>query len=259
MKNELKLHDKFLEQHKKILTTANKVGLALYDFCIALKEMHESKSYLSANYISFEDYTEKALQIKKTQAYEYLKIAERFSPGFFQENSKIGITKLQLLANIDVKDAEEFISAYDIENISVKELKRTLANYKDKKESKADLTSPHGHDEVIEIEPEPKEEPKTFGEFLRNKRLNLGITALNLANLLNVSRPYLVNIELNNRVLNSSKFYQKIINILNLDAEEQKLMYKLVDLDLIKKRRIMDDLMSKIVDNPSILEKLRNN
>lgn len=256
MKSELKLHDKFLSQHKKILTTANKVGLALYDFCIALKEMHESKSYLSANYISFEDYTEKALQIKKTQAYEYLKIAERFSPGFFQENSKIGITKLQLLANIDVKDAEEFISAYDIENISVKELKRTLANYKDKKDS--DIASTTSYDDVIEIELEPKEDPKTFGEFLRNKRLGLGLTALNLAKLLNVSRPYLINIELNNRTLNSSKFYQKIINILNLNNEEQKLMYKLVDIDLIKKRRIMDDLMSKIVNNPGILEKIRN-
>lgn len=256
MKNELKPHDKFLEQHKKILTTANKVGLALYDFCIALKEMHESKSYLSANYISFEDYTEKALQIKKTQAYEYLKIAERFSPGFFQENSKIGITKLQLLANIDVKDAEEFISAYDIENISVKELKRTLANYKDKKDS--DIASTTSYDDVIEIELEPKEDPKTFGEFLRNKRLGLGLTALNLAKLLNVSRPYLINIELNNRTLNSSKFYQKIINILNLNNEEQKLMYKLVDIDLIKKRRIMDDLISKIVNNPGILEKIRN-
>lgn len=78
----------FEEQHNKIVQAAAKVGLYLYEFCKALSDMKESKAYEAAGYSSFEDYTLRALNIKKSQAYTYVKLANQYSKDFFPVNWK---------------------------------------------------------------------------------------------------------------------------------------------------------------------------
>lgn len=167
MKNDIV---SFEEQHNKIVQAGNKVGLYLYEFCKALLDMKESKVYETAGYTSFEDYTLRALNIKKSQAYIYVKLAGQYSKDFFQSTGKIGVTKLELLAKLPEEEATAFIQENRIEDMSVKDVKRTLATYQDKKEE--DPAVPE--EPIVEIVKESIQ-VDSFGSFIRTKRLEKGI------------------------------------------------------------------------------------
>lgn len=64
-------------QHSIIVDCKNKVELYFFEFCKELKKMHDSKLYKIAGYSTFEDYTSKNFDIKKTQAYECLAYAKK--------------------------------------------------------------------------------------------------------------------------------------------------------------------------------------
>lgn len=161
----------FEEQHNKIVQAAAKVGLYLYEFCKALSDMKESKAYEAAGYSSFEDYTLRALNIKKSQAYTYVKLANQYSKDFFQSTGNIGVTKLELLAKLPEEDASAFIQENRIEDMSVKEVKRTLATYQDKKEEASETIA--SEEPIVEIVRESIK-VDSFGSFIKSKRLDKG-------------------------------------------------------------------------------------
>lgn len=248
MKNEVSC---FNLQHEKIVNAAKKVGLYLYEFSKSLKEMKESKLYIEGGFSSFEEYCNNALGIKKSQAYSYCQIADKYSQQFFQSNGKIGVTKLLLLGDLSEEEAQSFIDENKIENLSVKSIKRTLANYKDKKEE--NITN----DEIVEI---VESYPITsFGSFIHAKRLDVGLSYKELAQELDVSISMLQHFEHDRRTpsYKDQDFYYNLISILKLNSSEIDLMYKLVDESFAKKKIIARSTAHYINSNPKISKLLR--
>ncbi len=247
----------FEEQHNKIVQAAAKVGLYLYEFCKALNEMKISKAYETAGYSSFEDYTLRALNIKKSQAYTYIKLAENYSEEFFQSTGKIGVTKLELLSKLPEEEATAFIQEHHIEDMSVKEVKRTLASYQDKKEEVPETVVPE-EEPIVEIVREsiPVD---SFGSFVKSKRLDKGYSIGKMARELGMPRQTYSDVETGRRSLLGKKqrFYDELINVLELSEAEIKEMYTWADKDCFKRKKIAPDLVEYAVENPIINEILR--
>lgn len=251
----VKKEQKYLEIHDKILKSKSKVELYLYEMCLALKEMHDGKYYLSAGYTTFEAYTVENFNIKKTQAYEYLKLADKRSKDFFQTNGQIGLTKLQLLNSLSEEEAEEFLKDNDIQDMTVKEVKRTFAAYKDKKENSIDATyedveDPINDTAVINI---VHDIPITsFGSFVKNKRLNKGYSIRFLARMLNISHAYLVNIEAGRKGPFNYERCEVLSKALELTSLEKAEMYDLANKELIAKGRLPEQLRIYLMANQDV-------
>ncbi len=247
----------FKEQHNKIVQAAAKVGLYLYEFCKALNEMKISKAYETAGYSSFEDYTLRALNMKKSQAYTYLKLAENYSEEFFQSTGKIGVTKLELLSKLPEEEATAFIQEHHIEDMSVKEVKRTLASYQDKQEEITETVVPE-EDPIVEIVREsiPVD---SFGSFIKSKRLNKGYSLKAMAAKLNMPWQTYQHVESGYRSLLRKKpsFYEAIIQTLELSADEIKEMYMWADKDCLKRKKLAPDLVEYATENPIVNDILR--
>jgi len=249
MNNKKDLAISFNDAHDKIVQAAAKVGLYLYEFCKALKDMKESKLYLSAGYESFEDYCLRALNIKKSQAYTYLKICDVYSPRFFQSNGKIGITKLELLSALPEDEAEAFIKTNNVENLSVKDVKKTLASYQDKK----DLKEISEAVEIIDIEEvEENKIYNSFGAFLKDKRLERGNSLRQCARGVDVPHSYIANIEAGRRLPHNQAFYNKLIFHLGLTPYEQKEMFILVENEFKAKNKLSPRVVSYLTTNNDI-------
>lgn len=244
----------FEERHNKIVQAAAKVGLYLYEFCKALSDMKDSKAYETAGYSSFEDYTLRALNIKKSQAYTYVKLAGQYSKDFFQSTGNIGVTKLELLAKLPEEEATAFIQENRIEDISVKEVKRTLATYQDKKEE--DPTAPE--EPILEIVREsiPVD---SFGAFIKSKRLDKGYSKKETAKRIGIPVSTYSDAETGHRSLvgKNQSFYNSLIQVLNLSKEEIKELYYWADKECLKRKKLANDLVEYAVDNPVIGQILR--
>lgn len=249
MNNKKDLAISFNDAHDKIVQAAAKVGLYLYEFCKALKDMKESKLYLSAGYESFEDYCLRALNIKKSQAYTYLKICDVYSPRFFQSNGKIGITKLELLSALPEDEAEAFIKTNNVENLSVKEVKKTLASYQDKK----DLNEISEDVEIIDIEEvEENKIYNSFGAFLKDKRLYKGYSLRQYAKKVEMSFGYIGDVEAGRKLPHNQTFYNKMITNLCLTPYEQKEMFMLVENDFKNNNKISPRVKNYLTTNKDI-------
>ncbi|HRF70697.1 MAG TPA: hypothetical protein PKV66_04635 [Candidatus Pelethenecus sp.] len=246
----------FEEQHNKIVQAGTKASLYLYEFCKALSDMKKSKSYETAGYSSFEDYTLRALNIKKSQAYTYVKLANQYSKDFFQSTGKIGVTKLELLAKLPEEEASAFIQENRIEDMSVKEVKRTLATYQDIKEEASETIA--SEEPIVEIVTESIL-VNSFGTFIKSKRLEKGYSLKTMANKLNMPWQTYQHVEVGDRSLLGKKqsFYTSLIEVLGLSAEEIKELYSWVDKDCIRRKKLAPDLVAYATDNPLINDILR--
>jgi len=114
----------FRETHQTIINAGNLAADCVATFAKNLKHMHDSELYTAAGFGSFEDYTERTMNIKKSQAYKYLSLAD--NEQLFHSSGKIGITKLSLIAGAPEEHQATLLeSAKD--NKTVKELKAKLA------------------------------------------------------------------------------------------------------------------------------------
>lgn len=94
----------------------------------------------------------------------------------------------------------------------------------------------------------------TFGEYLTNKRKEREMSLRMLAKELDVSPTYLSDVENNRRNALSYENLKKIIEILNLDEEEQKILY---DLAGETKDEIPADVESFVNGNTEVIALLR--
>lgn len=118
---------KFVNLHNKTYQNGLYASLYLYEFSRNLLEMQESKLYLSAGFATFEEYTQSCLNIKKSHAYNYIKIAKTYSPEFFELVGKdIEMSKLLLLSQLGEEEAFNYVENNNIENQTVKELKSKI-------------------------------------------------------------------------------------------------------------------------------------
>lgn len=239
----------YKKQHQKILSCAKRLGEAFYDYLKALKEMHDSKLYLAVGYTSFEDYTSKTLNIKKSQAYDNLSIISSFTKEFIEENSMLGSTKLKLLSKLSEEDAEKIIQHVDVENTSIKEIKNVINKCQ---ESGVEEALNGDIEESIE-----DSEIETFGSYLRKKRLAANISIKEMANRLLISVPYYTNIEGNRRLPVAEFFYSELKSIFNLSMDDMELINTLRDRYYSSRSKVAKDLNDFIASDERIVKIIR--
>ena len=100
------------ELHEKIVGDANRVVFALCDLAEHLKIMRDCRLYEDLGLSSFEEYVESRVGLKQRQAYNYISAYERLGPKVLRENGNLGITKLNLLAEVSAPDRAEFLEEH---------------------------------------------------------------------------------------------------------------------------------------------------
>ena len=142
MSTNLSVRDKAVKLHHKIIVSANLAQQNLFEMCQSLKEMRDSKLYKELGYSNFEDYCEKEVGMKRSNAYNYISIIEKISPENVQTFGQIGKSKLMLLATISQPEQAEIAEKVDLENTTVKQLKSEIDKLKEeKRENQSKLSS----------------------------------------------------------------------------------------------------------------------
>lgn len=120
----------FLNLHNSIIYYGNNACLNLYQMAKQLELMKDTCKYVNAGFETFEDYVETCLGLKRSQAYNYIKVANSYSNEFLINNSNIGITKLLVLSDLDEPTVEKVIETVEVDSVNVKELKALVSSLK---------------------------------------------------------------------------------------------------------------------------------
>ena len=121
-------HERALELHAEIMMHKENAANALYAMCFALKKMRDTKWYIELGFEDWGEYCEKKAGIKQRWAYSYVATLEKLGKDVLQSNAKIGITKLELLTHVPELDRKDFVEQTNLEDISVAELKKKIAD-----------------------------------------------------------------------------------------------------------------------------------
>ena len=122
--------DEAFELHSRIMANGKIAATALVEVSKDLKSMRDDKLYLEIGYQSFDEYVEKAVGLKRRQAYSYISAYEKLGEKFLSENSSYGITKLELISQIDAYEREAFLEENNVEDLSTRELKEIVEKKK---------------------------------------------------------------------------------------------------------------------------------
>lgn len=97
----------------------------------------------------------------------------------------------------------------------------------------------------------------TFGEYLKQKRLDKEITLRGFAKLVDISPVYLCDLEKGRKAAPSMEVMQKMVSKLALNKEESERFYDLAALEQTAKNPIPKDLNAFLKDNHVIISALR--
>ena len=97
----------------------------------------------------------------------------------------------------------------------------------------------------------------TFGEYLKQKRLDKEITLRGFAKLVDISPVYLCDLEKGRKAAPSMEVMQKMVSKLALNKEESERFYDLAALEQTAKTPIPKDLNAFLKDNRVIVSALR--
>ena len=120
----------FLNIHNTILYYGNNVCVNLYQMAKQLELMKDSKAYVTAGFETFESYAEDCLGLKRSQVYNYIKVANSYSNDFLINNSNVGITKLLVLSELEEPVVEKVVETIQVEDTTVSELKELVKSLK---------------------------------------------------------------------------------------------------------------------------------
>ncbi len=112
-----------IELNNKIIFNASMAQDYLWEMCKALKEMKDTRLYKELGYSNFEDYCENEVGMKRSNAYNYISIAEKVNLENVQPVGQIGVKKLALLATLSDEQQKEVTEKVDLENTTYRELK----------------------------------------------------------------------------------------------------------------------------------------
>lgn len=95
----------------------NQVTLGVFVSAQALKRIRDEKLFVELGYESFKRYIDDATLLSKTQAYIYLKIADKFTPQLLENNNiestlwtrDMGVAKLREMARLDDDDLKTLL------------------------------------------------------------------------------------------------------------------------------------------------------
>lgn len=122
------------ELHSKIMANAEIAAGALLEMCQGLKQMRDTKLYLQLNMPTFDAYCEDKVGIKARQAYTYISTYEKLGSTVLQSNANLGITKLELIAQLPAPDRAAELAEGTFEGMSVKEIKELVRKNKEQAE-----------------------------------------------------------------------------------------------------------------------------
>ena len=97
----------------------------------------------------------------------------------------------------------------------------------------------------------------TFGEYLKQKRLDKEITLRGFAKLVDISPVYLCDLEKGRKAAPSMEVMQKMVSKLALNKEESERFYDLAALEQTAKNPMPKDLNAFLKDNRVIVSALR--
>ena len=97
----------------------------------------------------------------------------------------------------------------------------------------------------------------TFGDYLKQKRLDKEITLRGFAKLVDISPVYLCDLEKGRKAAPSMEVMQKMVSKLALNKEESERFYDLAALEQTAKNPIPKDLNAFLKDNRVIVSALR--
>ncbi len=124
------------------------------ELCGKLKQMRDSRLYEHLGFENFEEYAEKAHNIKQRQAYNYIQAYEQHSGKFLEENARIGISKLVLLTQLSGEDKHELVQNNDLAGMTVADVKKLIAEHQTMGEQISLLTSKKEPIDVAAVEVE---------------------------------------------------------------------------------------------------------
>lgn len=126
----------FVSVHKSILRYGNEACQNMLSMSRELKMMHENKLFEVAGFNSFDEYVEDALGLKKSQAYNYIKIYNSYSEEFLLKNQNLGITKLLALTKLEDEEVvKRVVETVPVEDKKVSELNAIIESMsKEKKD-----------------------------------------------------------------------------------------------------------------------------
>ena len=127
--------------HNRICDNFAIVEKTLYEICVDLKSIRDNKHYKTLGYNTFEQYCLENFNIKRSQVYSYISIAENLSNDFVQSTGQIGVQKLYCLSRLTDEERSELIQTTDIENTPVKEVEKKAKEIKDSKKNDDDSFS----------------------------------------------------------------------------------------------------------------------
>lgn len=131
-------HSRAVSLHRKIKANVQCINESMYEICMGMKEMRDSRLYKELGYSEFGDYCKTEFDITDRQVYGYISIAENLSADLVNSSSRIGVTKLKMLAALPAEDRTELQQTVNVEETSVRELKAQIAELKkEKKELEA--------------------------------------------------------------------------------------------------------------------------
>lgn len=123
-----------MQTHQRILANGEICAQSLLEICKDLKTMRDDKLYEEFGYSSFDEYTENAVGIKPRQAYTYISTYERLGSSVLQSNASLGITKLDLIAQINPVERTEMLAEGTFDGMSVSEIRELVRKAKDQGE-----------------------------------------------------------------------------------------------------------------------------
>lgn len=117
----------YIALHNQIMAHGRNACESILHMAQDLKRMNTEKLYEAGGFASFEEYTERAVGLKKSQAYKYISAYDSLGEEFFHLNGKIGITKMDLLAGLTEDERAALQEKADIERVTTRELKEQIA------------------------------------------------------------------------------------------------------------------------------------
>ena len=112
--------------HKQITGYGEVIYQSLYGMCTAIKQMRDSKLYRALGHSTFEEYAEEKLGMSRSQAYNYITIAEKLTEEFVQPVGQIGMRKLLMLTALTDDQREEIAESVDLSTVTVKQLQQEI-------------------------------------------------------------------------------------------------------------------------------------
>ena len=215
------------ELNQRIIATAQMAQKNLYEMCVLLKQMRDSKKYKVLGYDNFEEYCEEEAGFSSRNARNYISIIENISEEKRKTFSAFGMGKLSLLASLSESQQEEIQQKVDLEDVSVRELKAEIARLKEEKQ-KADKAAADANQERIAMQSDllsAKSKNRSLSHELEEAKKMSGDAKGLAARLKDVERELSIADQDNYNKLEAQRIeYQKKINALQKQLDNTSSM-----------------------------------